>query len=770
MGCIAVVISIITGIFYRDSSIDNQRQSMKDILQLVTKNKLDELKEPSLILAYGLSKSAQFIGAFDTANETDLQRYLDSRFAQYLALNGVLTLSKLYFYDKDLQLVAASSNGIATSFSQPVICEGLKRLAQNQKGAEKLKSQHLFCGYDGKAYYSVLVAIGGLSIKGYLQVVVSPIKNLATIANDLGLPIRITYADNQVAYESAQWKGIIASSTAPLIAKHQFNYPTNVHLLTIYSLQDLSLLYAELNKTQLWIVVSTLLLTIIAGMLVLSFLSKTVVQPINALRYDLAYIWENKARSGELIEASAAPEIAELIDDFNQMDVKMKNLYSSLMLEVKERSKAEKKVRLANTELEEKVLARTSELELMKSKAEQANRTKTEFFSSMSHELRTPLNAIIGFSQLIQYNPKEPLSELQNNNITEVLKASEHLLGLINQILDVAKIEEGHIELFLEHIVISEVLKDALDLISPLADKRGIDISINCEGTAVSLAELPGWPNATLADDSRLKQVFINLLSNAVKYNYSNGSIIISCTHHESDLNRISFKDTGPGLTTEQQANLFSAFNRLGIENHETIEGAGIGLFITKTLVELMGGKIGVDSKKGEGCCFWVELKALQSSEKNEQIMDHSTKLTSLTPAISAEQTIGKPKYHVLYIEDNPANLLLVKNILENRSDIHFQGAPDGITGLRIIEQFSPDLVLLDIHLTGMNGFEVLEQIRQSQCNRSMTVFALSANAMQKDIKKGLAAGFDQYLTKPIDIRTLLRAVDMALHGEKCEQ
>jgi PAS domain S-box-containing protein len=391
------------------------------------------------------------------------------------------------------------------------------------------------------------------------------------------------------------------------------------------------------------------------------------------------------------------------------------------------------------------------ELQGAKITAEGASQAKSEFLSSMSHELRSPLNAILGFAQLMDSGSPSP-TPAQKDSIDQILQAGWYLLELINEILDLARIESGQLSLSPEPMSLAEVLGDCQAMIEPQARKGGI---------SVSFCPTDG-PLFIRADRTRVKQICVNLLSNAIKYNRVGGTVEVSCRTSPGGRIRVSFQDTGEGLSAEKLAQLFQPFNRLGQELGVE-EGTGIGLVVCKQLVELMGGEIGVESIVGVGSLFWIELNAAQG-------MDVPTTASSPLASLPLDAPVGSPSTPlrtVLCVEDNPANLMLVARLLARRPDIHLLSAKDGRSGVEMAHAALPDVILMDINLPGISGVTVLKILAGDPATAHIPVIALSANAMPRDIEKGLEAGFFRYLTKPIKVPEFMDTLDLALEAAR---
>jgi PAS domain S-box-containing protein len=442
--------------------------------------------------------------------------------------------------------------------------------------------------------------------------------------------------------------------------------------------------------------------------------------------YELTYIRKDRSRFPAVVSVTALRDAHEEIIGY---------------LLIGTDNKARKQVEAERTRLEQVLQNKNLELEGARQVADTANLAKSEFLSNMSHELRSPLNAILGFGQLLETGMPAP-TPAQLASVGQILKAGWYLLELINEILDLALIESGRLSLSLEPTSLHDVLQDCQAMIAPLAEQRSIHLQFAAVNSDCYVN----------ADRTRLKQVLINLLSNAIKYNKPGGMAKVGCVQQGSGRLRISVTDSGEGLSPEKIALLFQSFNRMGQESG-TEEGTGIGLVVSRRLVELMHGDIGAQSTVGVGSVFWFELDAVSAP----QWLAESPSDDDLA---TLPGELGKPMRTLLYVEDNHANMQLVEQLIARQSDMRLIGAPDAMRGMAMARAHQPDVILMDINLPGISGMQALQILRDDPTTTHIPVIALSANAMPRDIEKGLAAGFYRYLTKPIRVKEFLVALD----------
>ncbi|RLA09908.1 MAG: hypothetical protein DRQ60_01685 [Gammaproteobacteria bacterium] len=389
----------------------------------------------------------------------------------------------------------------------------------------------------------------------------------------------------------------------------------------------------------------------------------------------------------------------------------------------------------------------SNEIADAKEQAESANQTKSDFLSSMSHELRTPLHAIIGFAQLLNLNE---IGEKNREKVGHIVNAGEHLTAMVDDILDFARVEAGHYELTTEPMSVAEVLVDAWKLLQPLAEERNIALSTPIDENQLVYVS---------TDRQRLKQILLNLMSNAIKYNAPGGQITLLCSTEGKQKIRISVRDTGPGIPTKNLERLFNPFDRLGADNNNVV-GTGIGLALSRSLMDILGGRLGVDSKLGSGSTFWIELPRYVPLP--HEALDDATERTMDTAPVDKEET--EYSTTIIYIEDNLTNLQLVKDILNLRPSTRMLEALRGDQGYDLVVAQQPDLVLLDLHLPGLNGDEVLARLKTNPETRNIPVIITSADASKGQVERLTAAGAHSYVTKPFTIDQLLQTIKVALN------
>ncbi|APA66716.1 ATP-binding protein [Janthinobacterium sp. 1_2014MBL_MicDiv] len=524
---------------------------------------------------------------------------------------------------------------------------------------------------------------------------------------------------------------------------------------TVYLRADYEL--AGRTVDYLAIALSVTVLALLVALLLLRRLDHVITQPI----LDIADVAREVIETGDYSRRArklSADEVAQLVDSFNKMLAEIEHRTRALersngelAREGEQRAQAQQEVMRLNQELEVRVHERTVQLEMTNGElamameeARSANYAKSAFLSSMSHELRTPLNAILGFAQILS-SDRLPSTLAQKKEFAgHILKSGRHLLTLINEILDLAKVESGTVSLSLEPVALHAILQECRDMIAPLASQRGIGMTFP-----------DACPLNVLADRTRLKQILLNLLSNALKYNRAQGAVRIECTPQPGGLARISVRDTGVGLDSEQVALLFQPFNRLGQEGG-TEEGSGIGLVVTKRLVELMDGSIGVSSEPGVGSTFWIELRAVES-------LPSPAPAGLPLPDLAGALLDNSAPVTLLYVEDNPANLTLVEEIVRYCPQLRLLTAPDGRQGVEMARTHLPQLILMDINLPNVSGTEALKLLRADPRTAHIPVIALTANAMPGDVERNMALGFYRYLTKPINLEEFTEAINSTL-------
>ena len=460
---------------------------------------------------------------------------------------------------------------------------------------------------------------------------------------------------------------------------------------------------------------------------------------------------------GELVERVLADHAVELGDeapeDFRKRWLEYHRLpngsfelrtSTGRMLRLVDRATAEHGTVSLMVDMTEDYL-RSDELRRARATAEAASAAKSEFLSSMSHELRTPLNAVLGFAQLLQRDKKQPLSERQQERVEHVLRSGEHLLKLIDEVLDLSRIEAGGVAISAEPVTLPDVLHEVMTTLEPMAQRAGV---------SVALAVLPPHLPVVIADRTRLAQILMNFGSNAIKYNRAGGHVRFEVTRAANAL-RVTIVDDGIGIPEDKRAKIFEPFHRAGQETGP-IQGTGIGLAISKRLAELMQGAVGFTSETNQGSAFWVEVP-----------VDHGTIAAAPSPApdVTGESTLvsARPRHKVVYVEDNPSNIAFMRDLMDDLPGIELLTAPTAEIGVELVRAHRPAIVIMDINLPGMSGFDAAKQLAQWSETKDIPVIALTAAASVRDHARAENVGFYRYLTKPVKVDELTAVLEELL-------
>ena len=747
MGFITIALAIYTGQTYQTITLNNQKQTIIDRIERYTEEALEKLDDNLKNLGLSLQNEEYFRKIFLKRQDKELLRELNAHFHQYFVTAGIIDLEKIYVYDINLNLITQSTEISENNFSDS-ICPGIIKKAKTRTGPAKSVTLKELCKHNGRAFFSTLVPIGSLAPKGYLQIIANPVHDLKKLDQKLATPIRISSANSEVIHQSNNWPD--ASQLKHVLPAHyKLHTDNHQYVFTISTATNLTQLNKELDETKKFLIITALLITFSTMILSFVALKKSTLNPIKNILKQLSDIHDDKNKLGQKVQVSGAIELKELAIGFNEIASELQLVYQEISNnnqlledEVKERLSAENALLRAQEGLEDKIKARTLELEKVSDQAQKANNAKSEFLSRMSHELRTPLNAILGYAELLLASKEEPLSSNQEYKVRVTQRAGIHLLSLINEVLDLSSIESGKISIATEKVNLENVVNETLTLIAPIAEKNNISI----------ITDLDDINNVVIeTEHQRLKQILLNLMTNAITYNKENGTVTLKINRIQGDKLKISIIDTGIGIADDQLDKLFLPFNRLD-EYKSRVDGTGIGLTITKSLIELMNGEIGVESSAGEGSTFWVILPYSSKS-----------KLDSVAPVDEniTQETENKGHSHtkVLVVEDDEVNQELITSLLKYLnfdSDI----AENGSIALDKLEHNNYSIILMDINMPVLNGIETTKKIRQlTSDKKNIAIIALTANAMRGDKEECLNAGMNDYLSKPVSIKTLKKTI-----------
>jgi len=749
LGLISLSLAIFTGEIYQKVTLNNQVNSISKIIEHDTKSSLAELNEKLKYLGLNLQKEEHFRNIYNKQDKEKLSKIINRHFYQYLVMADIIDLEKIYIYDMNHELIAESTEKPGNNFDK-IICSELINRAKKRTGTDRLIIISYLCNMNKRSFYSVLVPIGGLKPKGYLQIIANPIHNLKNIEQRLGSPIKVSSNRNTEIFKTENWPSKDQMENT-LLAGYDLYSDNNEYLFTITTAHDISELNKKLNKTRSFLIFIALTITLLSVLLSFIILRKSTTLPVNNLLTQLRNIRKNKDNLGKEIQIVGARELKEVAIEFNHMTKELQKLYKKtsqnnalLKNEVTERKIAEEALQVAHEILEQRIEERTADLKEVSEQAQKSNMAKSEFLSRMSHELRTPLNAILGYAELMLSDTEDKLSESHRYEVEITLKAGMHLLNLINEILDLSSIETGEIVISNNEVSLDKVIKEACEHIAPVANKS--NIAVSCQFNPVKNIYIK-------TEHQRLKQILLNLLTNAVKYNKKEGTVTINIEYPSETKLKISIIDNGIGIKSEELDKIFTPFNRLE-EYKNQVNGTGIGLTITKSLVELMGGEIGVNSKPKEGSTFWVTLPYYSKEEIPSSSSDEKENIATSANVNSKNNSANSKK--ILIVEDDEVNqelMLAMVNTFSIKADI----AENGLVALEKIK--SDDdyaLVFMDLTMPKMGGLEATKIIRNLDSEkRKSIIIALTANAMPGDKEKCLEAGMNDYVEKPVSLKRL---------------
>ena len=768
MAVLGVMLAALIAETYREYAIDSQRTAFERIIGLRVDTLLDELLRVSHDLGQAVQEEKSFRKLFRERNAVVLDEHLQSQFHQYFVTAGIIKLESLVVYDKNFKLI---SRAIPANGSVDSGCPDLYARAAQRQGAQRLKTISELCLVNNRPYFSLLVPIGGLSIKGYLEVVTDPVYSLREIESSLGMPLRMTYVDEVTAFSSTQWpsekvaKNAVVASYSPTTQLGELAFRLSV-------LRDVSKFESQLTAARNTYVAIMVGISLLMAFIMIATLNKTALEPLRNLAERLRGIHHDKKKLGETVTVSGNREVRELASGFNQMTNELKELYDTLLSrntdlsqEINDREFAEKELKKHRDHLEDLVEQRTVDLAAARDAALEASRSKSLFLANMSHELRTPLNAIIGYSEMLIDDMDESAKHEHGPDLEKIHSAGRHLLSLINDILDLTKIETGKMDLYEEWFDVKDMVDSVASTILPLFEKNNNTFRVNCPEDIGDL----------FADITKIRQSLFNLLSNSSKFSKDDEVVLTISRKMLNGREDIYFdvRDHGIGLSQEQQDKLFEAFSQADPSTTRKYGGTGLGLVISQHLCNMMGGGIQLTSKLGGGSTFTIILPVKSGADVTLQENSNPRELSWRSNAVAAGNRFSAEREDseldrrekvstVLVIDDDQSVRQSMTHFLTQKG-FSVQAAAGGEEGLLLAKEFKPDAITLDVMMPGLDGWSVLKALKEDPELQNIPVILVT---MVENRSMGYSLGAAEYLSKPIDRERLFALLKRSVRDQ----
>ncbi len=759
MGILGVILALYVDVTYRRIALDNQRVAIEEIMRLRVGDLLAELEKYSRDLGQSVQNNQEFRRDLKAHNAQNMQHYLQQHFHQYFVTAGILKLNSLIVHDAKLNFVAIAVNDAQDAkLRGGASCQHLHELANARSGVDRYKVVSELCLNGGYPFMHVLIPIGGLRLLGYLEVITDPTYTVSHIERELGMPLRIEFLDNSVAYQSKLWpEGSIPEHS--IVAQFTPKSGNNKKAFKLSVIKDVNLYETQLLKTRTVLMLTVGVATLLVALMMLFFIKKTTLDPMRRLGIHLGKIQRDSKYLGKTIAVQGNREVNELASGLNEMTVELKMLYDELQYanedlkaEIREREAAEVQLKINRDHLEELVEKRTADLAVARDTAIRASQSKSQFLANMSHELRTPLNAIIGYTELLLEDVNQTEDDMLKEDLIKIHSAAQHLLVLIKDILDLTKIEAGKIELDLAEINVTDLVQDIQQTVQPIIAKNSNELVVDCDASI----------GVIFADVLKLRQALLNLLSNAAKFTRQGRVELRVNRFIENAIEKIIFSvtDTGIGLTKKEMARIFDAFTQADSSTTREYGGTGLGLAISRNFCQLMGGDLTVTSAKGKGSTFAivlpVKVKDITQVELGLASSDHPVDARQQRINLTGSQRFERRTYisSLLFVNEEPIIAQQFARYFKQKG-FACQTAVSADDCVNIIAAQFFDVVVLDVALAEKMDWRLLAYITNHPNMRGASTILLGN---RKGAETGLAMGAVDCLPVPTD-KTLLQAV-----------